>query len=277
MTDQEHYKSYFDDYAKSVFQIENDLKFWTHFLTMSIDKYKIENPENRWISQSGFSLFNRDINGDNDWLYISKIKSTIEIDDLKSHSNNFFTWVMNLSLIRMDSYLELLLLQSIQHKYFPLLENPNNGKKQTTRIITEITSYLKINNQNFSTKNNRHLILFIKLKSVEAKTFFENKMNINWQTNWEAFYEFLSTLRNIITHHGMLVSQNKRNEIKSIAGDIFIHYFDQPLDKESSQILKPRNEHLFVNFLSEINDFASNTVKFIAEEENLNFLGFYKA
>ncbi|MDP1765222.1 MAG: hypothetical protein Q8L07_15180 [Sediminibacterium sp.] len=177
----------------------------------------------------------------------------------------------------MYSYLELLLLQSIQHKYFPLIENPNKGKRQTSRVIAEIIAYLKLNNHDFTTKNNKHLILFIKLKSVEAKTFFENKMNINWQTNWEAFYDFLSILRNIITHHGMLLSQNKRNELKSIAGDIFMHYFEQSLDKTSSEILKPKNEHLFLNFLSDINDFASNTVKFIAEEENLNFLGFYKA
>jgi hypothetical protein len=264
MTNQTTYKNYFDEYIKSVSQIGVDIRFWKHFLTMSIDKYKIENPVNRWISQSGFALYNIPSDGSSGWLHTSNETFTIEIDDLTSHNNNFFIWIMNLSLIRMYNTVEFLLLQSIRDKYFHALADPIKGKRETNKVIEEIKMYLKNNGQVVDTKNNRYIISFLKLNSVEIKSFYSNRVNsVNWETNWESFYELFSILRNVITHHAMLISQSIRNEINSIAGDIFIHYFEQPIDNKITEILKPKDEQYFLNFINNINDFAGNTVKFI--------------
>ena len=278
MTNQTTYKSYFDEYIKSVSQIEIDIRFWKHFLGMSIDKYKIENPINRWISQSGFSLYNISFIGKDTWLHSSNETFTIEIDDLTTHSTNFFVWIMNLSLIRMYNAVEFLLLQSIRHKYFPTLADPIKGKKETNKVIEEIKNYLKSNNQQVDTKNNRYIILFLKLNSPELNSFYDTRVNsVNWETNWINFYELFSILRNVITHHGMLISQSIRNEVSSIAGDMFIHYFDQPINKKDTEILKPKDEHYFLNFINHINDFSGNTIKFIAGQTDLKFIGLHSA
>lgn len=278
MTNQTTYKNYFDEYIKSVSQIEIDIRFWKHFLTMSIEKYKTENPINRWISQSGFSLYNIPADGKNVWLHSSNETFSIEIDDLTAHNNNFFVWIMNLSLIRMYNAVELLLLQAIRHKYFPSLADPIVGKKETNKVIEQIKVYLKNNSQTVDTKNNRYIILFLKLNSVEIDNFYDNSVNsVNWKTNWINFYELFSILRNVITHHGMLISQSIRNELNSIARDIFIHYFEQPTNRKSTEILKPKDEQYFLNFINHINDFAGNTVKFIAGQSDLKFIGLYSA
>ena len=245
---------------------------------MSIDKYKIENPVNRWISQSGFSLYNISSQGKDTWLHSSNETFTIEIDDLTTHSNNFFVWIMNLSLIRMYNAVEFLLLQSIRHKYFPTLTDPIKGKKETNKVIEEIKIYLKNNNQPVDKRNNRYLILFLKLNSPELNSFYDTRVNaVNWKTNWTSFYELFSILRNVITHHGMLISQSIRNEVSSIAGDIFIHYFDQPINKKDTEILKPKDEQYFLNFINHINDFSGNTIKFMAGQTDLKFIGLHSA
>lgn len=278
MTNQTTYKNYFDEYIKSVSQIEIDIRFWKHFLTMAIEKYKSENLVNRWISQSGFSLYNIPADGKNVWLHSSNETFSIEIDDLTIHSNNFFVWIMNLSLIRMYNAVELLLLQAIRHKYFTTLADPINGKKETNKVIEQIKEYLKNNGQEVDTKNNRYIILFLKLNSNDIDDFYGNSVNsVNWKTNWINFYELFSILRNVITHHGMLISQSIRNEVNSIAGDIFIHYFEQPVNRKSTEILKPKDEQYFLNFINHINDFAGNTVKFIAGQSDLKFIGLYSA
>lgn len=278
MTNPTKYKTYFNDYIRSVFQIQDDIRFWKHFLTMSIDKYKTENPVNRWISQSGFAVYNIPSDGKNIWLHSSNETLTIEIDDLMNHSNNFFNWVMNLSLIRMYNAVELLLLRAIQLKHFPTLSDPITGKKETNKVIAEIKNYLKNNDQDTDTKNNRHIILFLKLNSIEITSLFSNRVNsVNWKTSWESFYELFSILRNIITHHGMIISQSVRNEINSIAGDIFNHYFEQSIHKRSDEILKTKDEQYFLNFINHINDFAANSVKFITGENDLKFIGLYPA
>ena len=278
MINQTNYKNYFDDYIKCVLQVQDDIRFWKHFLTISIDKYKADNPINRWISQSGFSLYNIPSDGKDIWLNCSDETFTIEIDDLTHHSNNFFNWVMSLSLIRMYNAVELLLLRAIQNKYFPALRDPIVGKKETNKVIAEIKNYLKNNNQDIDAKNNRHIILFLKFNSVEITSLYNNSVNcVNWKTSWENFYELFSVLRNIIAHHGMMISQGVRNEINSIAGDIFNHYFEQPINKKNDEILKIKDEQYFLNFINHIHDFAGNTVKFVAGENDLKFIGLYPA
>ena len=68
-----------------------------------------------------------------------------------------------------------------------------------------------------------------------------------------------------------------RNEINSIAGDIFTHFYEQPNDKKASQVLKPKDEEYFLNFILQVNNFAGNMIKFMAGEVDLNFIGLNSA
>jgi hypothetical protein len=278
MSNKESYKIYFDDYVKSVFQIEVDIRFWKQFLAMSIDRYKADNPVNRWISQSGFSFYNFSPDGKSIWLHTSDTTFTIEIDDLTDHSANFFSWIMNVSLVRMYNAVEILLLRAIRQKHFPNLADPIKGKKETNKVIAEIKNHLKNNNRDIDAKNNRYFISFLRNSSADIESFLINGVNsANWKTSWKNFYELFSVLRNIITHHGMIVEQNVRNEINSIAGDIFNFYFQQPDAKKGTDVLAVKDHDLFLNFTSHINDFSGNMIKFIAGENDLKFIGLYPA
>ncbi|BDQ12124.1 hypothetical protein [Sediminibacterium sp. TEGAF015] len=274
MQTESDYKTFFTHYQDTVHQLDTDIRFWKHFLAISIERYKADNPDNRWIHQSGFSIYDISSDGLKSWLHSSSKVLTIEIDDLTEQSNNFFAWVMNVSIIRIYNSLELLLLQTIQFKYFPLLESPIKGKKFANKVTSEIKNYLKAKSLNTDTVNNRHLIQFLKSNSALCKQLMEVPVNhVNWKTNWENFYELLSILRNIITHDGMIVSKNTHNTIKSIAADIFIHFFKPITGKEDLETLQVKNEEYFLHFVTLINDLAGNVLKFVAEKPDLNFIG----
>jgi hypothetical protein len=274
MEEESNYRVFFSHYQKTVHQIEVDIRFWKHFLTISIDRYKLENPENRWIHQSGFSIYDFSLEGSGGWLKSSDLVSSIEINDLNQHSNKFFIWIMNLAIIRIYNSLELLFLQTIQYKFLSSLENPIKGKKYASKINSEIKEFLKAQSKNDDTTNNRHIISFLKEKSLPCKKFLSLPVNkVNCTSNWENFYEFFSILRNIITHDGMIVSKNVNNNLKSIAGDIYSHFFELMTDKEDPEILQVKNEEYFLNFLILVNDLAGNCLKFVAGKPDLKFIG----
>lgn len=274
MEEESNYQGFFVKYQNTVHQIEVDIRFWKHFLTISIDRYKLENPENRWIHQSGFSIYDISLDGLGGWLKSSEMVSSIEINDLDQHSNKFFIWIMNLAIITIYNSLELFFLQIIQYKFFPSLEDPKKGKKYANKINSEIKDFLKAQLKKVDTVNNRHIISFLKEKSLLCKQFLGLPVNhVNWSTNWENFYEFFSILRNIITHDGMIVSKNTNNNLKSIAGDIFSHFFKPIRGNGDSEILQVKNEEYFLNFIILVNDLAGNSVKFVAEKSDLKFIG----
>jgi hypothetical protein len=277
MTEHLTYKTHFDEYLKSSFQFEVDLRFWKHFLSTSIKNYQLENPENRWINEAGFSLYNLRPDGQNTWLHVSNDTSTIEIKDLDKHSHDFFIWVMNLSIVRIYNAAELLLLNTIQLKYFPTLKPIDNNKKNINKIIAEIKNHLVAASKPVDTTNNRYIIEFLKSQSSDFESFLYLKVNIDWTTKWGGFYEFFSILRNIITHHAMTITPDIRNNINSVAKDAFKHYFIQPSVTTDVDVLKAKNEHDFLFFISHVNDFVANTIKFIAEETDFKFIGLYEA
>lgn len=276
MTQHLTYKSYFDEYCKSAFQLGVDLRFWKYFLSISIKNYKLENPENRWINKAGFSLYNLQPDGQNTRLYFSKETSSIEIKDLEAHSDNFFIWIMNLSIIRIYNAAELLLLKAIQLKYFPNTKPIDNNKKNANKIIAEIKNHFVAAGKSFETANNRYLIEFLKIKSIDFTNFLQLKVNEDWTTKWDGFYEFFSILRNVISHHAMIITPDIRNNINSVAKDAFNHYFIQPSTTTDIDILKPKNEHDFLYFISHVDNFVVNTLKFIAEETNFIFIGLHE-
>lgn len=73
----------------------------------------------------------------------------------------------------------------------------------------------------------------------------------------------------------MMVSRNTKNVLNSIAPDIYHRYFEQSRNSQAAEILKPKDGDNFIGLLSRMNDFAANTIKFIADEQSLSFLGLH--
>ena len=276
MTQPNIYNEYFHHFKAISWQIEADIRFWKHFLDFSIDRYKKENPINRKILESGFSIYNWNHIKDTAWLASSNETLSKEIIDLDAHGKEFFHWIMNLSIVRVYNSLELLLLRAVKEKYFPNLSDPLSGKKETDAVIAAVKTALKNQQLKVDTKNNRYLIAFLITTNAETKKFYGNSINnAGFKTNWINFFEFFSILRNVIAHHSMIIETDVLNNIKSIAADVFSHYFDDQNSKNTAIVLKPKSEDYFLNFLNHINDFAGNTLKFLADEKNLNFIGLY--
>lgn len=72
----------------------------------------------------------------------------------------------------------------------------------------------------------------------------------------------------------MYVSAESQNLVKSLGKKVYSIYFEQLSTKEEDKLLELKNG-MFQNLTSDINNFAANTVKIIAEEKDLSFIGFY--
>lgn len=271
------YKIIFDDYVSTVFTIETDIRFWKHFLDAAIEKYQKENPEDRWINQAGFSIYNY-THQQNMWLHSSEQVKEIYIANLGDHSKEMFVWIMNLSLVRVYNAVELLLLRAIQHHYFTDLEDPIKGRKEANKVKFAIKQTLKSANLNVDTTNERYLIDFISANSPTMAAFLKAPVNqTNWKVTWRNYFELFAILRNIVTHQSMMLTVNVVNGIKAIAGDIFNHYFYFDINKNDPEILTPCSSDYFLNFIHHMNDFSGNTLKFVAGESDLEFIGMTSA
>jgi hypothetical protein len=268
-----HLRKHFRHYENTVMEIDTDLRFWEHFLKNAIKQYKLKHSGNDWIFDAVFSMYNIPINRPGR-LNISSKTVTKKIADLDFHSNSFFLWVKNISIIRAYNAVEILLLQSIHTIYYPLLGSQINNRKEMQALNKKIKDELASNYIKPDTTNNRHLIEFIKIKSIDANVFLNQAINTDKTSNWLTFFEFMSILRNVIAHHGMIITPNVKNHLSSIAKDLFELYFEQSPDFKS-ELLKPREEMThFLGLLDLLNDFAGNTLKFISKESDLKFLGF---
>ena len=145
----------FEVYKNSVFSISNDLQFWKTFLDRSIENYKNEDKE-KPLFESGYFVYDLSHDSPNGYLKGDRKIFEITIGDLENYRKDFFSWIMNLSILKAYNSSELLLLKAIQLKFYPLLNNPLEHKKYADKIHEEIKlSLIKPN-----TKNNKHLIEF---------------------------------------------------------------------------------------------------------------------
>ncbi len=270
-------KEAFEDYKNVVFDTTTiGLSFWSRFLDYSIELYFDKHPEkkNGWLRKSVFSVFDINPNIRNGYSKQHDIIHEILANELGNHKVELFEWMMNLSLLKIYNALEILLLRSIQLKYFPALKDPLLGRKEMNEIGREIKNYLKIKSVNADTNNNRYLIKYIELNSNDFINFIKFPVRIDKKTNWEDFFEMVSILRNVVAHNNMLVTNNTLNEIKSCGKDIFEQYFDLRKTVSGSIILSPKQDlGTFSNFINLFNEFGLNAVKFIFEENDLQFLG----
>ena len=127
-------------------------------------------------------------------------------------------------------------------------------------------------NHSTDTKNNRHLIEFLRSKSNSFNAFADNKMNVDLMTTWANFFELLSILRNVVAHQGTVITNDTLNEIKSKSRDIFERYFEVTWDTTGDKHISPK-ENGIVSLIGVMNDFVVNTVKFINGEKDFKFIG----
>jgi len=258
----------FEIYKDVVFGVNTDLNFWQRFLNHSIEQYKSKSSQPDEVFSAIFPVYNINPITNSGTLKTHTKVHSIKISNLDEHSQDFFAWVTNLSILKTYNAMEVFLLQAIHLKYFPDQKNPIESKKAVEQINKEIKSYLVTQNINADTKNNRHIIQFLSQHSTDINSFLKLPISSDLTTNWGNFFELVSILRNIIAHQGTIVSLDTHNEIKSKAKDIFQRHFALPKDGNDYMNLYPIADQ-FLNFTSLYNDFAVNIVKFMYEESEL--------
>lgn len=261
----------FNNYKALIFKVDNDLRFWKSFLNLSIKNYQNQDSKPEEIYSAIFSVYDIDSNSNKGYLKCHKEVLSIKTVNLEDHRKMFFSWILNLSILKGYTALETFLLQAIWLKYFPALSNPTSKKQNADKIQKEIKNYLTSSDLNYDTKNNRHLIEFLRNKSQEFSVFIQKSIRVDLNTTWEDYFELISILRNIIAHQGTIVSNDTHNKIKTKAKDIFERHFSIVMDLSNDKHLTPKEED-FNNFMSLMNDFSVNTVKFIWNEKDFKFL-----
>lgn len=258
----------FEIYKDAVFGIDADLRFWHSFLELSIEEYINKNSRPEEVFSAIFTAYDINLVENIGLLKIHKKVYSVKTLDLNKRSQAFFTWVINLAIIKTYNALEVYLLQAIHIRYFPNLENPVESKKAAEQFNREIRAYLTTQNVKTDTKNNRHIIQFLRHQSTDIATFLKLPARIDLNTNWENFFELVSILRNVVAHQGRIVSADTHNEIKSKAKDLFERYFLLTKDEKEFMSLQPIVDQ-FLNFISFYNDFALNTVKLLYNQNDL--------
>ena len=257
------YKAIIDEYINVAFSIQNDLQLWKVFLPATIKTYLEKYPCQVDAQSSGFYTYDIDSNICQGELHNFNKSSEIKAQELEPSSQYFLQWVEVLSIVRLYSSIENLLILSIQLKYYDegslLLKN----KKQVNNIKSKIQEELKDNKITTSRVNNKFLIDFLKLKSPSVSNFLKCKTYSGEESSWEDFFEFISIIRHIVVHNGMVVSLDERNNINSRFTEMFNQYF-QLIESENGHMTLCVNEKVGIgNIISMCSDFALNTVKCI--------------
>lgn len=260
----------FNNYKESIFSIDHDIRFWKHFLKISIDSYPSE--IDREISTAIFTVYDHPFDRLGGFLKRHQKVYRTNVSELHKKSTDFITWIMNLALLNAYNSMEILLLQAIQIKYYPNSENPILGRKQADKIHEQIKQVLRKNSIKVSTKNNDHVIKFLRLKSSKINVFLDLKMNTDLNSRWIDFFNLISILRNIVAHCAMIVQVDIQNEIKSKAKDIFERHFEIVENHTGFPILTPKSD-IFNGMINRLNTLTTNLYKFNFDETDLKFLG----
>jgi hypothetical protein len=264
----------FDNYVRVISTIATDISFWKSFLTLSIKNYQDREAKPDEIYGSVFTAYDINVTTNSGHLATSNRTTSILTVDLEEHRILFFTWIMNLSLLKSYNALEIFLLQAIWLKYYPSLDNPTNNKKASDNLQKEIKDILNQRGLTVDTKNNRHLIEFLRTKSTDFETFAKLPLRADLKTSREDFFEMMSVLRNIIAHQGTIITQDTLNGIKSKSKDIFERHFTISIDENGDKHVNPIEVGI-TSILDLLTDFGVNTVKFVYSETDLKFIGMF--
>lgn len=263
----------FDTYQKIVFTPDTDLSFWKSFVETSIKDYKIKNPNQLQLYSAGFSVYDCSATSDYGSLKSHKKGRSISVNNLEENSEDFFSWISSLVILKTYNATEIFIFKAIQIRYYPSL-NFTGSRKSISELNNEICSYLKAESIIMNKKNNRHIFQFLTAKSTTTSSFLNHPIRTDLTTNWSSFFELVSILRNVIAHHGTIITKDVLNQINTIGKDVFERYFTLTKEENNDMNLRPNIEQ-FSGFLSHFNELSLNIVKFIFEEEDFKFFEMY--
>jgi len=261
----------FEKYKTIIFNVDVDLNFWTSFVSTSIVNYQLRTDIADEIYKAGFAVYDWDIPMATGYLKMNPLTRSIRKIDLNRQRLNFFAWIRNLAVLKSYNALEVFLISTIWITYFPTEKDPTSSKKAADNIQNKIKDQLSMLGLTTDSKNNRHLMEFLKHKVTGYSQYLESPLNIDLTTTWGNYFEMISVLRNIIAHQGTIVNNDTLNEIKSKAKDIFQRHFEVVKDEFKDNHLQPK-EIEFSDFISIVNTFALNSVKFTSSKSDFGFL-----
>ncbi len=270
----------FENYKRTVFRVRDDIEFWSNFLNWAIKQYPKTFPQqiDRVIRHGLFTTIDID--------FVNKKAIGVNQPNPEKRNSNsleqykfaFFEWVLSYATLRIYNSLEILLLKSIQLRFFKIFYGEDESRKNT-ETARKIKQFLNQKNIKNVTKNNRHIIAFLKEKSPSFKQLIKLKVREDLKVNWEEFFEMTSILRNVIVHGNADLTNNTVNELKKNGGTLLNQYFDISMGnyglKKLSPVQAPERGN-YNNFLKMFDDFAVNSMKAIFEKGDLTFLGFEK-
>jgi hypothetical protein len=253
-----------EEYINVAFSIQNDLQLWRVFLPATIETYLEKYPSQVDAHSSNFLAYDIDSNS----CHITEThdfnkSSEIKAQELKPSSQYFLQWVEVLSIVRLYSSIEELLLNSIKLKYYSGDSSLIKSRKHANNIKNKIQKELEDNNIDMSRINNRFLINFLKFKSKLVSGFFKCKTFSVKESSWEDFFEFISIIRHIIVHNGMIVSAEESSGINSRFKKMFSLYFQLVKSGNGHMVLRVNENTGVNNMISMCNEFALNTAKYI--------------
>lgn len=260
----------FNSYRNIVFMVQNDLSFAESMLDAAFTKFDKSSYDK--LQSSIYAVYDIEHDTEHGMLKSFGEGNHISVEDLPIYKQRFLSWTLNLSILKIYNAMEIFMLQAIWAKSFPHLQDPIKDKSANDILIRKIKDTLVENGVSVDTRNNRYLISFFTAVSPTCASLMTQPMRVDLKTNWSAFFELISTLRNVIAHQGTIVTNNLKNEINSKAGDIFKRHFELQKDLNDNLNLQP-NISQFSNFIALVNDFTLNTIKFFFNEPNLDFLG----
>jgi hypothetical protein len=264
----------FEKYKNVIFNVDVDLNFWTSFIDTEITIYQQRKNIPDEIYAALFVAYDLDIHTQQGFLKSNPSTRSLYKSDLKQQRVNFFMWIRNLAVLKSYNALEIFLIQAIWINYFSNEKDPTSSKKAADNIQSKIKEHLNITGLSTDSRNNRHLMEFLKNKITGYTDYLDSPLNVDLTTTWGNYFEMFSVLRNIIAHQGTIINIDTLNEIKSKAKDIFQRHFKVVNDEFKESHLQPK-ELNFSNFISIVNTFVLNTVKFAAGEPNLIFLNMF--
>ena len=261
-------------YMNTVSKTNNDLNFYRSFLKHSIDRYLSQEYQPEQIYSAVFHAYNISPETGDGWGRMHKDIDHVLTIDLHASSEAFMCSIANQSLLRIYNAMEVFFFEAIKIRYFPNLKNPTGSRKASSAVTTAIIEDLKSIDKRIDSRNNMHILSFLRKKSAELDWFLNQKMRIDLDTDWNNFFELTSILRNLVGHHGTIVSSDTKNEIHSKAKDVFARHFDLIKDQNGYLNLLPKIDQ-FSNFISFYNDFTMNIVKFIFGYEDLEIFDMF--
>lgn len=260
----------FNVYKEDMFRIDNDISFWRNFLNHCIKNYS-ENPESM-INTAIFCVYDHQYNDISGFLKSHDKTYETKVSDIPFRREEFFNWILNLAILKSYNSLEILLLQAINIKYFPDLNDPLDGRRETEQIRGKIKESLIAESIKFKKDNNDYILKYLSLKSPNIHSFLKLNMNVDLNTTWKDFFLTLSIIRNIVTHNSMIIQQDTLNAIKSKSKDIFERHFDIKQGVNGFPILYTK-EDVFGELITKINSLGVNLYKFVFNESDFSFLG----